>query len=306
MFEGGKRTLTPPQPLPASAIVLIRDSEHGVQMFMTRNVNEPGQDDRNRWDFSSGQVRPSDSRWLPMAGATPERCAQMLRKTNVTRSLAYFVAAGRIALELTDVLVAQTANGTIATETDVTYVRDSRAELFQKKMAFGDVLETRNLEFRPDMLRPWLRWVNTEWQLKRFDTVYFTAVMPPDQSVNFESFTGAWGGWVSPAEVLSMCGEDSSDFISGPVRLICESLLGVPSVAAAMCKIRDVTPITPEVFKKDGTWWVSLDPHADPSERGRTRQTEVVDTSGDEEGEDPQSLTSELEEVDGPANSSEV
>lgn len=273
---------------------------------MTRNVDEPGQQDRNRWDFPASPVRQSDSAWLPMAGSSAARCAQLLRKTNETRSLAYFVAAGRVALELTGVLFAQTTDGTLATNTDIAFVQDTRHQLIEKRATYRDVLEARNLEFRPDILRPWLRWVNTQWQLRRYDTVYFTAVMPPDQDVKFESITGAWGGWVSAAEVLSMCGDDSSDFISGPVRLICESLLGVTSVAAAMCKIRDITPITPEVFKKDGTWWVSLDPKADPSERGRARATEAVDTSDDDEDENPKSLAADLEDVENAPNPSSV
>lgn len=303
MLENAERPLAPATPTPAAALVLLRDSDHGVQLFMTRNTDEPGSRERNRWDFPAGPLRQSDSTWIPLGGWSASKCANMLRKTNETRSLAYFAAAGRVAFQFTGILFAQAQDGTLATNIDVTYVRDYRQQLFQNATTFRDVLEARNLEFRPDMLRPWLRWINTEWQFRRFDTVYFTAVMPPDQAVEFESYTGAWGGWVGPAEVLSLCGEESSDYISGPVRLICESLLNVTSVAGAMCKIRDISPITPTVFKRNGEWWVSLDPKADPSERGRTREKDAVDTvDGNDETEDPTSLTTDLEDAVNPPN----
>lgn len=262
-------------------------------MFMTRNPDEPGTPERSRWDFPAGELKPADSLWIPMAGWNASRCARALRKENESRSQAYFVAAGRIAFERTGLILAQTSEGTAATCDDVALAMDSREAMFRDSVSFSDVLVARDLEFRPDMLRPWLRWINTEWQFKRHDTVFFATVVPPEQQVDFRSFTGAWGGWVNPGEFLEMCGENSSDYISGPVRLICESLVGVSSAVAAMCKIRDITPITPEVFKRDGRWWVSLDPKADPSERGRVRATEVVDsTNVDEDDTGPTSLTS--------------
>ena len=277
LYAAGDRLPVPDKPEPAVCVIFMRESPDGLELFMTRNSSARGDDDSNRWGFPFTTVRASDTRLNQTSGWNSAKCARMLRKDNETRSLMYFAAAGRLAFECTGVLLAEDADGHVVTSEEAPFVRASRQDLLDGNTTFAEVLRARELTLRPDLLHPWLRWINTQWQLRRYDTVYFTAVVPPGQEIDFISRHNQWGGWVKPAAVLDACGEDSADFISGPVRLVCESFHNVRTPGAAMCKIRDITPITPEVFKRDGQWWVSLAPLADPSQRGTLRNLDAVD-----------------------------
>ena len=134
---------------------------------------------------------------------------------------------------------------------------------------------------RLDLLSPWMRWVNTPWQLRRHDTIFFICAVPHGQTVSFRSVNESWGGWMTPAEVLEHSLPGEAEFISTPTRLVCEGLAKTPTVGSAMARVRDMSPVLPEIVRHDGRWWVALADRADPSDRGRIRDLDTVVTESD-------------------------
>lgn len=284
LFAAGDRPPHPDTPTPAAAIALIRDTAAGVQVFVTRQSDARGNADRNRWSFPGVELSPSDLRRLPLAGWSPGKCAEQLQMSSAGRALSYFAGAARAALLTTGILLAEDIDGRVVTTVDAPDWDDGRAELTERRLTFPQLLDDRSLRFRPDLLRPWLRWVNTPWQLRRFDTVFFVAALPHVQTLEFRSRNDSWGGWMTPAEVLEATGPSGAEHISVAARLVCESLAAVPTVGAAMARVRDVRPIHPEIVRHDEQWWATV-PAPGESARGALRISAPADpqTSLEEE-----------------------
>lgn len=268
-------------PRPASAIVLLRDSLDGLQVYITRQFDARGVTDRNRWAFPMGNLRPGDLRKLPVAGWNSARCARALKIENSSRALQYFSAVARVTFAVTGVLLAENVDRELI-DTPQLDLRTVRSKLFTRDVTWSQFLRERDLRLRPDLCRPWMRWINTAMQLRRFDTTYFVATVPFGQDIDFLSPTEAWGGWMRPQDILADAGEDP-DRIGASTRLIVESLIAVPTVGAAMTQVRDVHPLRPEVIDEDGEWRVLIQPGRDPYRKGTMRDFDVAEGEQDDE-----------------------
>ena len=215
-------------------------------------------------------------RRLPLAGWSPGKCAEQLQMSSSGRALSYFAGAARAALLTTGILLAEDIDGRVVTTVDAPDWDDGRSELAERRLTFPQLLDDRSLRFRPDLLHPWLRWVNTPWQLRRFDTVFFVAALPHVQTLEFRSRNDSWGGWMTPAEVLEAIGPSGGEHISVAMRLVCESLAAVPTVGAAMARVRDVRPMHPEIVRHDDRWWATVRAPGEPARRAQ-RDSEATD-----------------------------
>ncbi|WP_349827137.1 hypothetical protein [Brevibacterium litoralis] len=280
IFRRSGTAPVPDVPEPQAAVVLVRDSSRGLQVFVTRTVDALGHAERGRYGFPTGTVDPSEIRRLPIAGWDAARCARQLRIDSPGRGLSWFSAAARTVLRKLGVFLAQDAEGRVVGEDTVA---ERARDGLDEGRRLAEVVASRDHALRPDLLRPWLRWVNTPLQLRRFDTVYFLAAVPQGQSVRLESTNEVWGGWMRPEDVLELGGDNDSDLISPPTRILLESFAGVPTVGSTMTRIRDILPVTPEIVRKGGDWWVSFDRPTDPSERGQARAFDVLESTPEEE-----------------------
>lgn len=287
-WQSDGRFPVPEAPRPASAIVLIRDSLEGLETFITRQLDARGVDDRNRLAYPVSNLRPGDLRNLPLAGWNSARCARTLSIENKSRALHHFSAAARISFAAAGVLLAEDVDRDIVAAPQTDW-RGTRSRLFSSEISWSQILRDRDLRLRPDLCKPWLRWINTGTQLHRFDTTYFVATVPFGQSVDFLSPNETSGGWKRPEEILADVGEDP-DRISASTRLIAESLVNVPSVGAAMAQVRDLHPLRPEVTNLDGEWRVVIHPGRDLYRKGTLRDYAVA-VGDDENDQSPGFLT---------------
>lgn len=282
------RLPVPEAPRPASAIVLIRDTLDGLETYITRQIDARGIEDRNRWAYPVGSLRPGDLRNLPCAGWNSARCARALSIENKSRALHHFSAAARVAFAATGILLAEDIDRDVVASPQTDW-RGTRSRLFSSEISWSQILRERDLRLRPDLCKPWMRWINTSTQLHRFDTTFFVATVPFGQDVDFLSPNETSGGWKRPEEVLSDAGGDP-DRISASTRLIAESLLEVPTVGAAMAQVRDVHPLRPEVVDEDGDWRVVIQPGRDLYRKGTLRDYAVA-VGDDENDQSPGFLT---------------
>ena len=287
-WQSDGRFPVPEAPRPASAIVLVRDSPNGLETFITRQLDARGVEDRNRLSYPVGNLRPGDLRKLPVAGWNSGRCARVLNIENRSRAIHHFSAAARVAFAATGILLAENVDRDIVAAPQTEW-RGTRSKLYSSEIAWSQILRERDLRLRPDLCKPWLRWINTATQLHRFDTTFFLATVPFGQDVDFLSPNEASGGWRLPREILDEAGGDP-DRISASTRLIAESLMKVPSVGAAMAQVRDVHPLRPEVINEDGEWRVVVQPGRDLYRKGTMRDYAVA-VGDDESDQNPGFVT---------------
>lgn len=255
LFASGEFLPSPDAPTAKSAVIFIRDTDEGLELFMTRQSAARGNTDRGRWSFPAVELSSVDHRRLPLATWGGEKCQKVLNLGNASLSLGYFAAAGRVALANAGLLMANDVDGELVNDIELNQIAAHREALRVGRTDFPTVLQERELRFRPDLFRPWMRFVNIAWQLRRFDTVYFLAAVPPGQQIDYRNLNDAWGGWMKPGDVLERVEPSSAEYISVAVRLICESLAVLPSVGAAMVSVRSIKPIHPEVVYHDNRWW---------------------------------------------------
>ena len=253
-----------------------------AELFITRQLDARGVEDRNRWAFPTSSLRPGDVQKLPLAGWTSARCARALSIENKSRALHHFSAAARITFAATGILLAEDVDREIVAAPQTDW-RTTRSRLFSNEVTWSQVLRDRDLRLRPDLCKPWLRWINTPTQLHRFDTTYFIATVPFGQDVDFLSPNETSAGWKRPGQVLAEVGGDP-DRIGAAARIIVESLTEVPTVGAAMAQIRNVHPLRPEIIDDDGDWKVVIHTGKDPHSKGslRDRAVAVGETDNDQ------------------------
>ena len=159
---------------PASAVVLVRDGEDGVEVLLRHRT---GRTPLGRVGFPGGSLVEADAHPCPWFGPSPGEWARTLGLADRRRVRQHVVAAVRELFEECGVLLAGAS--------DMEVVQDARGETWgarRSSLEHGDaglpeLLEERGLGLRTDLLRALGRWQSAPHSPRRFDTVVFTAAL---------------------------------------------------------------------------------------------------------------------------------
>lgn len=163
---------------PASAVVLVRDGEDGVEVMLRHRA---GRTPLGRVGFPGGSLVEADAHPCPWFGPSPGEWAHTLGLADRRRVRQHVVAAVRELFEESGVLLAGAS--------DMEVVQDARGETWgarRSSLEHGDaglpqLLDDRGLGLRTDLLRALGRWQSAPHSPRRFDTVVFAAALPPQQ-----------------------------------------------------------------------------------------------------------------------------
>lgn len=176
-----------PQALDAATVVLLRDADDGLEVYLMRRVTAmrfaPGMH-----VFPGGRVEERDFAAVPLVGDPDLRGSR--GEAALARALT--VCAARETFEETGVLV--TAPSVAATES-------VRAEI-EAGGDFGALLEGLGVHVDAYALPMWTHWVTPEIEPKRFDVRFYVAVVPPGQRVRDVSGESDHVQWIRPADAL--------------------------------------------------------------------------------------------------------
>lgn len=217
----------PVQPRYAATVMLVRDSHPGqtkyriedgaypddfptgqeLEVFMLRRVKTmdfvP-----DAVVFPGGRVDERDAdTHLKWEGPTPAQWADYMScSEEVARKVV--VAAAREVFEECGVLLAGHEDGTIVTDlSDPSWAEDRKA-LVAHELAFAEMLMRRNLALRSDLLGLVSNWCTPEYEPKRYDTFFFSALMPEGQVADDETSEAQIADWVTPAYAIRESDED--------------------------------------------------------------------------------------------------
>ena len=211
----------PVSPRFAATVMLVRDSKPGqtkyriedgeyppdfptgqeLEVFMLRRIKTmdfvP-----DAVVFPGGRVDEKDSECgLKWAGPTP---AQWANYMNVDEETArkVVVAAAREVFEECGVLLGGFENGDLVTDlSDPSWAEDRRA-LEAHELALSEMLMRRDLVLRTDLLGLISNFCTPEFERKRYDTFFFSALMPEGQVADDKTSEAQIAGWVTPAYAL--------------------------------------------------------------------------------------------------------
>lgn len=205
------------EPRDAASVVLLRDSERGLEVFMLRRGGSTTVMN-DAYVFPGGKVDPEDAEehWLLELGLAGEP-AQLIGEPTLpgTRAASFFVAACRETLEETGVLV---------------QARD---------------------------LIPLSRWITPKtpaMMRRRFDTRFFIACLPADAAAaTHDGQEADASAWYTPREALERY-HDREIMLAPPQIMTLAGLVGPSNYADLRERLRGHVPrlIEPKSFEEQG------------------------------------------------------
>lgn len=165
---------------PAATVMLIREADAtGVEVFMMRRTTKAAFAG-GMYVFPGGAVDAEDS--------------------------SYEVAAIRECFEEAGVLLARSESGAVV-RLDDPLVQDRftayRHAVHSGERSMTSVLDSENLTAMVDQMHWVSHWVTPFGEVRRFDTRFFVAAMPPDQEPLHDDQETVDSLWVTPGDALS-------------------------------------------------------------------------------------------------------
>ena len=218
-------TPDPVAPRAAATVLLVRDGQHGVEVFMLRRVSTMEFAPR-MMVFPGGGVDPRDADpELPWAGPSPWDWGRVLGADETTaRELV--VAAVREVFEECGVLLAGPDADSVVGDVSGADWEAEREALLSRESSLTEVLIRRGLVLRSDLLRARAHWITPEFESRRYDTRFFAALLPEGQVPDDATTEADDAAWVDPAELLR-------DYHRGEALMLPPTVVCVEEVAAA-------------------------------------------------------------------------
>ena len=196
----------PSIPLPAATVVLVRPDRKGrFEIYLNRRP-EGIQTYAGVYVFPGGRVEPSDSSSAVIErtrGMTAVEARQKLGLGGSPEpSLAYWVAAARELFEEAGVHFFRTRDATPLPEQIVRRLLLKRADLQSGTINLAELLTSENLCCDLAPLSYFFHRVTPEHYPVRFDTRFFLAVLPDNQTPLHASEEVSESFWITPGAAL--------------------------------------------------------------------------------------------------------
>jgi 8-oxo-dGTP pyrophosphatase MutT (NUDIX family) len=252
MSETSSKPLAKPRQ--ASTVLLVRDSDVGIQAFMLER-NKAIKFASGALVFPGGKVDAADAD--PALLAHLQGAAEMTSDARALR-----VGAIREVFEESGVLLARKRGAQLAlskNEADTIGSR-YRAKLLAGEITIQALVEQEDLELLTQELIYFAHWITPNIRPTRFDTHFYLALLPPGQNAEHdgdESTSSCWIATRSAAADISAAGYSAMS----PTLMNLEKVSRSETVADAIAQARTATVVTvqPEVHEAaDGTRTVSI------------------------------------------------
>ena len=230
-------------PRDASTVMLLRDGASGIEVFLVKR-HSASRVLGGAYVFPGGKLDAADSalhhRHLNLsAQALHTKLGEP--ETPADKASALFVAALRETFEEAGVLLSETPPAQDAA---------SAAQ------DFHTLLDAQGLRLDVQALHPWVRWITPRMPSvtnRRFDTRFFMAAMPAQQTAAHDNVETTASAWLRPREALEQYWNQAID-MAPPQIMSLAHLARHDSVASVLADLGTRTPATilPESHDQDG------------------------------------------------------
>ena len=234
----------------ASTVVLLRDAPVGLEVFL---IKRSGLSDvlGGAYVFPGGKLDAADAMedMENRVDQSPQVLHAALNEPALSHhnAAALYVAALREAFEESGVLFAQGAS---------LQATANAAQLLKDGLSFADMLVQLNLRLQTQQVQPWSRWITPKMasvSTKRFDTRFFIAAVPLNQTAVHDNHEATESVWLPPRTALEQYW--NGDIALAPPQIMSLAHLSHhSSVASALAEARSKPPgvIEPEPFDYEG------------------------------------------------------
>jgi len=208
----------PQRPRPASIVMLVRDGDEGVELFLLKHVAMMDQAPATVLLPGGGVDGRDGDDALPWAGPDPLEWGIRLG-TDRSGARVLVVGAVREVFEECGVLLASAEEDGPLFDVDDEEWRAAREGLVSRELCLGTLLIQHGLVLRSDLLRAHAHWVTPEYEPKRYDTRVFVARMPESQTAVVRTRDPHGAGWFTPASILAA--HEADEVVLTPTAQIC-------------------------------------------------------------------------------------
>jgi len=231
---------------PASTVLLLRDTvdRAAIEIFMmVRHIQIEFQS--GALVFPGGSVDPGDQE-------IADRPDLHRGHGGDAAALNFRIAGIRETFEESGILLARPrgSEALIAASRASEIETAHRTALCEGKISFAEILARNDLVLALDQLVPYAHWITPVVAPKRFDTWFFLAAAPPEQSGRHDGKESTDSIWLSPQEALD--GSVSGRFkLPFPTTRNLIRLGKQPNVGSALddARARTIVTVLPEVTK---------------------------------------------------------
>ena len=250
-------TETEQRPRPAASLMLLRDSQQGPEVLLVKRAA--------RGPFPSLHVFPGGKLNESEEVRSLEPLSQGLDDATASKTLnipegglRYWFACARECFEETGVLLAHTANGKPLGGDGEQY---HRLQEYRRRLnagengLMGELCRSEKLQLQLGGVVYSAHWITPKIEIKRFDTRFFVAAMPEDQTPVHDGKELVDSVWIRPQDALDASGGGDINLILPTIENL-KSLCGFDSCEAVLAarSAAQVNAILPKFVKIDGSW----------------------------------------------------
>ena len=244
-------------PVPAATLVLLRDRAAGGFEILLMQRHAKSKFAAGDFVFPGGKLTREDNppdaiRWC--TGLDAAIAAKTLALEATELAVAHWIGVIRETFEEVGVLLATSATGGPARVSAATLSACRRACQADHR-AFWELVKQEDLRLATDRLVYFAHWITPEGSPLRFDTRFFAAPMPADQTPTGDDKEVTDLQWLAPAEALDAQKRGEISLRNPTVRNLM-LFVDATSGADALQRLRGrtITTIAPRVvFGPDGT-----------------------------------------------------
>ena len=262
----------PVTPRPAATVMLVRDADTGVEVFlMERSMAGVF---GGLYVFPGGKVDDSDhaAEWEAVGNGPAD--AEASRVLGVgSGGLGYWVACIRECFEEAGVLLATGSDGGLLELHDLSarerFTRWRERVNAREAGAFEAMCADEGLKLATDRLAYVSHWITPVDQPARYNTRFFVARAPAHQEALHDGHEAVHSLWLRPEEALTRFARGELNLISPTLKNL-EAISGFRDTASLLADKRAVDPATiPTIL-----------PRFDPADRDREEVLQVIGRGG--------------------------
>ena len=242
-----EKPFVPVTPVDASTVLLVRDSDEGIEVFMVVR--------HSKADFAGGALVFPGGKVDPVDGDPKLEGRRGMKGTLPARLMALRVAAIRETFEEASVLLAR-ERGTadlIGPDRQAALVEKYRIPVYEGDITLTEMVDAENLELACDALVPFAHWITPERVPKRFDTHFFLAPAPHKVDALHDGTESVGSVWITPKTAIADA-EAGHRSVMFPTRMNLNVLDESSTVADALtvAAAKQVVTVMPKAEKVEG------------------------------------------------------
>lgn len=268
---------TPPRL--AATVILLRQAPAGPEVFLLQR-NRASDVLGGLYVFPGGKVDGDDA--TPATHALLDQPVAALHRAlhepdiSPATAASLYVAALREAFEECGILLAHDAEGQPVNPAEM-------AQRLRNGQPFGAALAQLGVQLQTRALLPWSRWITPRMpslgMSKRFDTRFFVAAVPANQTAQHDNFEATASVWLTPRAALAQYWAGEVE-LAPPQIMTLAHLAPHADVASVFAAARHRPPpsVLPEPFDQDGQRVICYpgDPRHPVAERAWPGPTRLV------------------------------